>query len=314
VGGRTSAAYTSLFKNGRKLDYREATSGSLPDKSVWIGARNHPTTIGYATGNIAYASIGSGITDAANGLYWAAVKKLMIALGRRTADITSVRAGVAFSFDDEVYITFRLQLKWLSAMYGMKHSQFIDGDVGDWSVAELKDLFINIDNSCSVGSHGLNSSNAQAYIAGGGTAQEYYDNEIAPNVMALNTALSITVKSFAYPFSKEVDAITTILLAEGFTFIRSGAVVDDNAYYDGSNQFIESLTLNNTAYTLEQYKAFVDAALANDKILLLHGHIIGDTANSLYISYATLVALCAYINSKGMTYYNVDELLPALFV
>ena len=316
VGSIISAVYHTLFRDGILIDFKTISNGILPNKSVWIGARNHPASIIYATGNISYASIGLGITDLANRAYWLAVKKLMIALGRRASDVPLVKAGVCFSFDDESSISLRKELVWLSAKYGMRYTQCLETDTmltDPWAATIFKILRIGIKNGLNLASHSLEGLDAQAFIGDGGTAQEYYDQQIATNVSDLETEFGITVKAFSYPYSKEVDDITTILFNNGFTFARSGGSPDTDCYYDGTNQFIKSCPFSNTHYTLNQYKGFIDDAFTNDKILLLHGHRISDTADTLNISLASLTSILEYINSKGMTNYTLDELLPSLF-
>jgi len=307
VGSRTAVNYLSSFKNGKKLTSNAGSdTGALPTNSIFIGSRNG-ATIAYGNGTVGYSSVGAGITDAANILYWEAVRKFMVKIGRRI-EATAVTAGVAISFDDYTDVSLNAEIPGLQSI-GMKYTACAEGvSFGGASLAELKKHILN---GASVCSHSIDTATAPDYLAGGKTAQEYYDDKVAPNIAALNAEFGINVKTFGYPSSQHVESVTNVLLAEGITLVRSS--LSPFSRYDGTNQFILSVPFDNTDFTLNQYKAMVDDALANGNILLLHGHQIADTANAMNISWATLKAVVEYVLSKNMTFYHYDELLPSLF-
>lgn len=83
LGSRRSGTDFELYKNGTSLFTGAAGEGSLPARNIYIGALNTSGTAGsFINRNLAWASIGAGLTDAKVTAYNTAVEAFQDALSR----------------------------------------------------------------------------------------------------------------------------------------------------------------------------------------------------------------------------------------
>ena len=310
LGSRLTDAISSLFKNGKKLKGNTTSVGALPSLNVWFGGVNHATTPRYQAGNVSYGSIGKGISDAANVLYWIAVKKLMIAIGRRTADSVRVKSGVCFEFDDNANVSNWVAFPWLAAMNDVKVSFALYGN--SFTGALLEEGQKAVINGGAIIGHTLNHTQYVNYIAVPHTDQEYYDNEVSPNLVAIQAAFGNTYKVFTYPVGTYSSNCDSILLADGVSHIihNNGGY---SYYYDGTKQAMFYYNLANQTYDIDIIKGLIDTALSQNKILCFISHYIGITNDLQAITFARMKEVVDYVNSKNMSFYNNSELLPTVF-
>ncbi len=311
IGNRQSNTKMDLLRNGKNLKRSYGVGGTIPNLNVTIGMINHATTKIWPTmaGTIGYSSMGDGMSDDAVKLYSTAVNKFMVSMGRRTAEITRITAGVCFDFDDiGNRNSWSLYQPWLSAMYGLKSHISLEGVafVGA-DLLFIRDLLL-LYNGSSVGGHTVNHTDALVYIATH-TIQEYYDDEVAPNIAALQLAYGISYKTHTYAYGSHNDALDNFLLADGFATIMGYGTSD----YNGTTQVVNYYSLNNDEYDIDIIKGEIDTALANNEIRVFVSHAIGDGVDTNTISLANLKEVCNYVNSKNMSYYNFTDLVPGLF-
>jgi predicted GH43/DUF377 family glycosyl hydrolase len=88
---RTSAIYMFIMQNGLKCGIEKVNTTLYSPLSIYIGGVHHYQGNKYSTKNISFASMGSGMTEAAAYLFNAAVQKYVIALGRINYDSLLMR-------------------------------------------------------------------------------------------------------------------------------------------------------------------------------------------------------------------------------
>ena len=84
LGSRTSSTVSKLYNNNTINYTSSASSNVLDTKDIIIGARNtDPTTSNYSSSQIAFASIGDGLTDTDASNLYTAVQNYNTTLGRQ---------------------------------------------------------------------------------------------------------------------------------------------------------------------------------------------------------------------------------------
>jgi hypothetical protein len=86
TANRTSSNSQKLFRHGSSVINGTATSSTLPDNSVYIGASHSTSTVEYYSNrNYALASYHDGLTDAEASAFYTAVQAFQTTLGRQVA-------------------------------------------------------------------------------------------------------------------------------------------------------------------------------------------------------------------------------------
>ena len=83
LGSRTSSTVSKLYNNNIINYTSSASSNFLDIKEIILGARNaNPTILNYSSSQIAFASIGDGLTDSEATAFYNAVNAFQVALAR----------------------------------------------------------------------------------------------------------------------------------------------------------------------------------------------------------------------------------------
>jgi hypothetical protein len=82
IASRVNSSQVKLYKNNSLLGTVSRISSSLPNRNIFVGGVNKSAGIEYSNKQIAFSSIGAGLTDTQAANYYIAVQDFQLALGR----------------------------------------------------------------------------------------------------------------------------------------------------------------------------------------------------------------------------------------
>lgn len=246
---------------------------------------------------------------------------LIKGVGFVTVDNVSLRkhetGGGGGNIFDTGAVTFRLDDGWASQYQnalpklnsaGMKgtfyiatHQLFEDGFTGYMNQGQLQDIF---DAGHEIGAHSrnhvnlltLNSSQRQAQIAG--SRQDLINWGYGP------------VNSFSAPFGAYDSSIITIVQNAGFLNMATSDGQEMNHPGVSKYQLTRFPILNST--TVDQVKAAIDQADANNEWLILMFHEVNTSGRTYATTPAKFNEIVDYVKAKSIPVVTVSEGAAAL--
>lgn len=101
---RTSTSLSKVFRNSSQVTTSSVSITGLPDRSLYLGGRNDGVTSFYNTYQIAFSSIGDGLTDQDTLLLNQIVEKYQVALSRGVQAAQSFYYNSAYSNEANTYL------------------------------------------------------------------------------------------------------------------------------------------------------------------------------------------------------------------
>jgi peptidoglycan/xylan/chitin deacetylase (PgdA/CDA1 family) len=226
---------------------------------------------------------------------------LAVSCGRQAGETVRTPGVVVFTFDDRGSIPSWLAARSFFASNGIKATFFVDkfDALSPENIRALRDL---ASDGHEVGCHGFRHVNAQQFIEGGGTADDYIRAEILPALDAM-AGQGFTPTAFAYPFGRCAEGLDDALLRH-FKVLRNSDSI--GVYLTGTNRVVGSRTTEST-YSGEWTRDSLDVADSNGWAMVFIGHNIGETSGYCLSSYANLQDVCDYARSRGMRFCTLSE-------
>ena len=101
---RTSTSLSKVFRNSAQVSSSTSTIGGMSDRAMYLGARNDGTVTFYNTYQVAFSSIGDGLTDQDSFLLNQIVEKYQVALSRGVQAAQSFYYNSAYSNEANTYL------------------------------------------------------------------------------------------------------------------------------------------------------------------------------------------------------------------
>lgn len=101
---RTSVSLGKVFRNSAQVSSATSTIGGMSDRAMYLGARNDATVTFYNTYQIAFSSIGDGLTDQDTLLLNQIVEKYQVALSRGVQAAQSFYYNSSYSNEANTYL------------------------------------------------------------------------------------------------------------------------------------------------------------------------------------------------------------------
>lgn len=101
---RTSVSLGKVFRNSAQVSSATSTIGGMSDRAMYLGARNDAIVTFYNTYQIAFSSIGDGLTDQDTLLLNQIVEKYQVALSRGVQAAQSFYYNSAYSNEANTYL------------------------------------------------------------------------------------------------------------------------------------------------------------------------------------------------------------------
>jgi hypothetical protein len=179
-------------------------------------------------------------------------------------------------------------------------------------------------NGHEIASHTLNNTNYATFIAGGGTDQQYIDQEIIADITAkeadgvnkvetygptgYNNPIAMNDKIFAGTQIKNIPN-TDFGNYDNLNYVRN---CYNQAYKRTGNKMIfkmgSYLDVNTIGYDVNYIDSLLTWARDNNEIIIINGHEIAEGASGLQVDLDYLESICSFVYNNGMSFYTVKEL------
>lgn len=226
---RTSTSLSKVFRNSNQVTTSSVSITGLPDRSLYFGGRNDGVTSFYNSYQIAFSSIGDGLTDQDTLLLNQIVEKYQVALSRGVQAAQSFYYNSAYSNEANTYlystqITGTTQVSAINTLInGLKANNL-------WS--KMKAVYPFVTDKWNMLSYTEDFSNA-AWSKGGGTTVTANsttapdgtltaDTIVLPNTGTISQSL-VSSSHNAHTLSIYLKASTNTTIKLGF--LSPGSVV-----------------------------------------------------------------------------------------
>ncbi len=225
----------------------------------------------------------------------------------------TVAKGIVFMIDDA----------YVEDFYQQNHYNFIQHNHIKMTyfickyphLSQRKKTIIKIfqNDGHEIGFHGTHHINAVNYLQNH-TIDQYINYEILPGLKAmLNDGLEVI--DFSYPYGAHTPELDSVLFHKYFYFIKLGAIHYN--FYDRylNRQIIRPFPLDRRYWvryhlSLDKVLSFIDSADRKNKIIMLYGHGLSDTIDTVHnkIWFNDFTAIFNYAKSKGFKFYTLRDL------
>lgn len=245
----------------------------------------------------------------------------------RPVAFEELKGVLLLSFDDRNFDGWKAAVP-LFAKYGAHATFFVSGNIDNTAVSTMKYL---IDCGHTVGLHGLNHANADAYVDEHGV-EAYWNDDVRPQVEKCMVGYVDACNSFAYPNCRWNDGSEQILKARGFKWTRASAKGATPYDPDGLKQKDRKPLVTNEAVFLpmeklkeqsrldcilmgESYHTDIEEILAcirriaeKREVLTICSHNIGPDAKRINMKTEWLERILAEAKQLGVAVIGFDEL------
>ncbi len=161
--------------------------------------------------------------------------------------------------------------------------------------------------------HGTHHINAVNYLQNH-SIDQYINYEILPGLSAMQNH-GLDVVDFSYPYGAHTPELDSVLFHRYFYFIKLGSThyFFYNRYLD--KQIVHPFPLDRRYWVryhlnLNQVLNFIDSADKKNKIIMLYGHGLSDTIDTVHnkIWFQDFTAIFNYAKSKGFKFYTLRDL------
>lgn len=235
-----------------------------------------------------------------------------VQLSRTSVPEKKYEPGIVLTFDDNYIDDWYTAEKTLQP-YNWKATFFICKYA--WLTSnEKKELHYLKNHGHDIAGHGYNHENALKYAAKYGL-NKYINDEIVP-LKAVMSRDGFNIGSFAYPDGAGAhDAALDDRMLKYFSIIRGttyGQLPPDAQYcYYNGKRVIYGLGIDTDyrQFDLEYYKALMDYAKKNNKIVIFYGHkTVKNATGKLETPLEALQQICEYAVNNNLKFYTVDDL------
>jgi peptidoglycan/xylan/chitin deacetylase (PgdA/CDA1 family) len=216
-------------------------------------------------------------------------------------------SGVALSFDDLQNIESWNESRDFLNENGIKATFYVDGIW--WMSDERKKILHNlVAEGHEIGLHGMNHRDYFIHLENGGSAQEYFDDEVL-HPLHLMRDEGFSIETFAYPMGHRDSEIDTLILEE-LPLLRGTRSIEE-----GSNHWLVScedvpifraISITDSQDSLPILLQYLPLAESKSNTLVMYSHSIA--GNNDPVSYENLTIIADEVQRLGLPWLHMSDL------
>jgi len=216
-------------------------------------------------------------------------------------------SGVALSFDDSQNIESWNESRDFLSENGIKATFYVDGIW--WMSDERKEILHDlVIEGHEIGLHGMNHRDYFVHLENGGSAQEYFDDEVLHPLQLLRDE-GFSIETFAYPMGHRDSEIDTLVLEE-LPLIRG-----TRSNEEGSNHWFVScedipvfraISITDNQDPLPLVLEYLPLAESRSSTLVMYSHSIAGDIDP--VSYENLTIIADEVQRLGLPWLHMSEL------
>jgi len=219
-------------------------------------------------------------------------------------------SGVALSFDDSQNIESWNESRAFLSEKGIKATFYADGIW--WLSDERKEILHGlVADGHEIGLHGMNHRDYSVHLENGGSAQEYFDDEVLQPLQMMRDE-GFIIETFAYPMGHRDSEIDTLVLEE-IPLIRG-----TRSNEESSNHWLAScedvpifraISITDNQDTIPTLLEYLPLADSRGNTLVMYSHSIAGDNDPVSLENLTIIA--NEVQRLGLPWLHMSELARA---